>query len=149
MPENTYRWHNTKKRTNKQTKNDKGTSLIVNLFPFVKCNRNPLQLFFTFLWHCSYINNCLLWNEHPVLNWLNYSVWVLLLTEPIVGRTRLYIWRVELQKRLQTIWHVSHLQYSFSLVFRHKTYVRPRTNIILLYIMYISPIETLKFNNLV
>ena len=60
-----------------------------------------------------------------------------------------HIWRVELQKRLQTIWHVTHLQYSFSLVFRHKTYVRSRTNIILLYIMYISPIETLKFNDLV
>ena len=62
--------------------------------------------------------------------------------------TNQQIWRVDLQNCLQTIWHVAYLQYSFSLVFRHKTYVRSRTNIILLYIMYISPIETLKFNNL-
>ena len=58
------------------------------------------------------------------------------------------IWRVDLQNCIQTIWHVTHLEYSFPLVCKHKTYVRSRTNIILLYIMYISPIETLKFNNL-
>ena len=57
--------------------------------------------------------------------------------------------RVELQKHLQTIWHVTHLQYSFSLVFRHKTNLGPGQILFYCYVMYISPIETLKFNNLV
>ena len=44
-------------------------------------------------------------------------------------------------------WHITHLQYSFSLVFWHKTYVKSQTNIILLYVMFISPIKTQKFDN--
>ena len=35
----------------------------------------------------------------------------------------------------------------FSFVFRHETYFRSQANIILLFIMYISPMETLKFND--
>ena len=40
------------------------------------------------------------------------------------------------------------LQYSFSLVFGHKTYVRLPNKYYFTYNMYISPIETPKFNNL-
>ena len=75
--------------------------------------------------HFKYTNSC-----HRYL-------WIFKNTEDV-------IWIVDLQNCLQTIWHVTCLQYSFS---RHKTYVRLPNNYYFT-VMNISPIETPKFNNL-